>query len=432
MFLTIITFIIILSVLVFVHEWGHFWTARRFGLKPEEFGFGFPPRVWGRYRAKDGTWKTVKGKAEVTDAVDTIYSINLLPIGGFVKLGEDDTEETDDPNHFNNKPIWQRVIILSAGVTMNVVLAAVLISFGFMVGLPQVLGDLNSNAKISERKIQIVKVMKDTPAAEAKLEIEDIIISVNGKSFGSTNELQNFVAERKGQVLTYVIKRKTETIEKDIKPEIMASTNRAGIGIGIAETGIVRYPIHIALWEGIKTTAYLTMAITMAFYDLIKGLVTGAGVSIDIGGPIRIAQITGDAMRMGLAHHIAEVPQLVAFKAGEDDFLRGIDKRHIMGRSYYIVSGELRAQIWEESYTPLILLHWLIPGYENPRPILEIVPIAEAARFYGDYVRDEEQQFTFGLGIHWVFSDFTVMRFDVCRWGKGDTWGAYFSFEPSI
>jgi len=138
------------------------------------------------------------------------------------------------------------------------------------------------------------------------------------------------------------------------------------------------------------------------------------------------------AMRMGLAHHIAEVPQLVAFKAGEDDFLRGIDKRHIMGRSYYIVSGELRAQIWEESYTPLILLHWLIPGYENPRPILEIVPIAEAARFYGDYVRDEEQQFTFGLGIHWVFSDFTVMRFDVCRWGKGDTWGAYFSFEPSI
>lgn len=304
MFLTIITFLVILSVLVFVHEWGHFWTARRFGLKPEEFGFGFPPRVWGRYRAKDGTWKTVKGKQEVTDAADTIYSVNLLPIGGFVKLGEDDTEETNDPNHFNNKPIWQRAIILLAGVTMNVILAAVLISFGFMVGLPQVLGDLHSSAKISERKIQIVEVLKNVPAAEAELEAGDIIVSVAGETFATTGELQNFVSKREGQVLTYAIKRKTEIIEKDIKPEIIGATGDAGIGIGIAETGIVRYPVHIAVWEGVKITVYLTMAITMAFYDLIKGLVTGAGVSIDVGGPIRIAQITGDAMRMGLAYLI--------------------------------------------------------------------------------------------------------------------------------
>jgi len=138
------------------------------------------------------------------------------------------------------------------------------------------------------------------------------------------------------------------------------------------------------------------------------------------------------ALRIGLGHHLTEVPQLVAFKAGKDDFLRGVDKRHLMGTSYYIMSGELRAQIWEESYTPLVLLHWLIPGYPNPRPTLEIVPIVEAARIYGEYVRDEEQQMTYGLGLHWVFSDYTVIRFDVCYWGKGETWGAYFSFEPSI
>ncbi|GEM_PF-1902231 len=152
-------------------------------------------------------------------------------------------------------------------------------------------------------------------------------------------------------------------------------------------------------------------------------------------GKLQIEQIPFPlimALRIGGGHHITEVPQLVAFKAGTDDYLRGIDKRHIMGTSYYIMSGELRAQIWEESYTPFIILHWLIPGYENPRPILEIVPIVEVSKIYGEYVRDDKQQFTMGVGLHWVFTDFTVMRFDICNWPRGDTWGAYFSFEPSI
>jgi len=138
------------------------------------------------------------------------------------------------------------------------------------------------------------------------------------------------------------------------------------------------------------------------------------------------------ALRIGGGHHITEVPQLVAFQAGRDDFLRGVDKRHLMGTSYYIMSGELRAQIWEESYTPWVFLHWLIPGYENPRPILEIVPIVEAARVYGDYIRDDKQQMTFGMGLHWVFTDYTVFRFDVCYWNTDKKWGAYLSFEPSI
>ena len=138
------------------------------------------------------------------------------------------------------------------------------------------------------------------------------------------------------------------------------------------------------------------------------------------------------ALRIGGGHHLSEVPQLVAFKAGEDDFLRGIDKRHLFGTSYYIMSGELRMQVWEESWTPWVLLHWIIPGYENPRPIMEIVPFMEFAKLFSDYVRDDSQQMTIGLGLHWVFSDYTIVRYDVGYWPKGKTWGAYFSFEPSI
>ncbi len=138
------------------------------------------------------------------------------------------------------------------------------------------------------------------------------------------------------------------------------------------------------------------------------------------------------ALRISAGHHLTEVPQLVAFKAGEDNFLRGIDKRRIMGTSYYIMSGELRAQVWEESYTPWILLHWLIPGYENPRPILELAPFLEFAKIYGDFVREEDQQMTLGFGLRWVFTDYTVVRYDFAYWPKGKTFGAYFSFEPSI
>ena len=132
MLLTIITFILVLSLLVFVHELGHFWVARKFGLKPKEFGFGFPPRLWGIYKDQDGKWRQVKGRGEVKEAVDTVYSINWVPIGGFVNIGEDD-DSGGDPNHFTNRPIWQRASILSAGVSMNVVLAAILIIIGLMI-----------------------------------------------------------------------------------------------------------------------------------------------------------------------------------------------------------------------------------------------------------------------------------------------------------
>ena len=86
MFLTIVTFIIILSLLVFVHEMGHFQVARKLGVKAEEFGFGFPPRALGIYRDKEKKWKIVKGKKKVEDAIDTIYSLNWIPMGGFVKI----------------------------------------------------------------------------------------------------------------------------------------------------------------------------------------------------------------------------------------------------------------------------------------------------------------------------------------------------------
>ncbi|MCK4539890.1 site-2 protease family protein [Candidatus Parcubacteria bacterium] len=307
MFLTIIVFLIVLSLLVFVHEMGHFWVARRFGLRPKEFGFGMPPRAFGIYKDKDGKWKKTRGSKEVKDAGDTIYSVNWLPLGGFVSLGEDD-EATDDPNHFHNKPAWQRTLILLAGVSMNVLLAAVLISFGLMIGLPQTIGETDNAAKVTDRKIQIIEVLPDSIAFEAGIKANDIILSLDGGNFSNSAELQNYVDANVDNEIVYDIKRGQKELEFKLTPRIREDTKQGGIGIAIVDTGIVRYPFFQAIWNGIKITLFLTWYIIFAFYELIKGLVIGQGLSVELGGPVRIAQITGDAARMGL-------PYLINFSA---------------------------------------------------------------------------------------------------------------------
>lgn len=307
MFITIIVFILVLSLLVFVHELGHFWVAKKFGLKPEEFGFGFPPRAIGVYKDTEGNWKKVKGNVEVKDASDTIYSLNWFPLGGFVKLGEDDDPVDDQENHFNNKPIWQRALILVAGVTMNFLLAAILFSGGFMFGLPMAVDNAGDHANITERKLQVTQVLENTPASEAGLEAGDLIIGLYGSDFDmgefkSIDEFQNLVDSHEGQEITYKINRGGELLKKNIIPGDLPEVDHAGIGIGIAETGIVRYPIHIAVLEGFKVTGALTISMFVAFFDLLRGIFTGNGVSDNVGGPVRIAEITGQAARMGFIY----------------------------------------------------------------------------------------------------------------------------------
>ncbi|MDP2709001.1 MAG: site-2 protease family protein, partial [bacterium] len=255
MFLTIITFILVLSVLVFAHEFGHFMMARRFGVRSEEFGFGFPPRAFGFYKNDQGQWKFIWGAKEVKDCPGTIYSINWLPLGGFVKIKGENGEGQAEPDSFSSRPIWQRAFMLSAGVVMNIILAAVLITGGFMIGLPQALDSgLDARAHVSDKKIQIVQVMEKTPAEVAGLQIGDTILNINGNSFSSFESLQKFVADNVGNKLDYRIQRGQEFYDLMIMPEVLTETGLGGIGIGIIETGIVSYPWYLAIFEGIKTT----------------------------------------------------------------------------------------------------------------------------------------------------------------------------------
>jgi len=309
MLLTIITFILVLSLLVFVHELGHFFTARRFGIRAEEFGFGFPPRAVGLYKNDQGKWKFVWGSKEVRDCPTTVYSLNWIPMGGFVKIkGENGPSASsgqaeDEPqDSFAFKPIWQRAVVLSAGVSMNVILAIVLISFGLMIGMPQDLEALAPGAKVESRQIQVIHVLDNTPANKAGLVVGDSIVSINDQTFSTYQELQKYVDDNTGKNLTYQIKHEGEVQDYQITPELMKETGKGGIGVALVETGIVRYPWYRAVWQGAKTTFELIGLIFTAFYELFKSLIMGKGVTAEVAGPVGIASLTGQAARMGFIY----------------------------------------------------------------------------------------------------------------------------------
>lgn len=302
MFLTIIAFFGVLTLIVLVHEWGHFWTARKFGVKAEEFGLGFPPRAIGVYKSNEGKWKKVYGAREVEDAADTIYSINWIPLGGFVKIKGEDGEDVTDPDSFASQKIWKRATILLAGVSMNIISAIVLTTIGFMIGLPQVLGDEGNKAIVSNRQVQVVEVMAESPAAKAGLEIGDIVVSVSGVKLSTAEQLQTLVNEKKEEVLDYKIKREGETIDKQIVAEVRPETGRGGIGVGVADTGLVRYPFYLSFWYGIESVIILIGAIAVAFWQLLSGLVMGHGMSAEVAGPVGIAALTGQVAHMGFIY----------------------------------------------------------------------------------------------------------------------------------
>ena len=295
MLLTIIIFLLILSVLIFVHELGHFVMARRVGAKVEEFGFGYPPRIFGIRRG------------------ETIYSLNWIPIGGFVKILGEDGEERNNPRSLNSKSIWQRAQVFSAGVIMNFILAAALLSIGYAtVGLPTIINANQNNflkdAKIRDAKIQITEVVADSPASESGMKVGDEIKkqkikNQEAKNINEVGDLQSFVGEHKGEEIILTIIRGQEEVDISVVPRENSPENEGPLGIGLAKTAIVSYPIiHQAIYQGVKATIDLTILIIVLFAQLIWGIITTGHLIFEIGGPVAIVSLTGDMAKMGLSY----------------------------------------------------------------------------------------------------------------------------------
>lgn len=301
MITTIIIFILILSLLVFVHEAGHFFTSRKFGVKADEFGLGFPPRAVGFYKDAKGQWRRLLGNKDIEtlegDAVpsDTVYSLNWLPIGGFVKIKGENGADRNEPDSFGAKKIWQRTIILAAGVIMNIVLAFVLFTTCFLIGAPQSVD--------TGGKIQITEVIKGSPANVSGILSGDVVIGADDVTFASVAEMQAYIGPKVEGEISLKITRQDEPLVVNIQPEV--KEGRAIIGVGLDQIDTIRYSFFKAIWEGLKHTGALLWLILISFFGLIIDLIKGAkGASDAVGGPIRIAQMTGEVARFGFVNLI--------------------------------------------------------------------------------------------------------------------------------
>ncbi|MBN1325658.1 RIP metalloprotease RseP [Candidatus Falkowbacteria bacterium] len=285
MLTTALLFLIILGILVFVHEAGHFVAARKMGMKVEEFGFGFPPRIWGK-TGKDGV----------------VYSINWIPLGGFCKIKGEDGENRTELDSFGSKKPWRRALVLVAGVAMNFLLCAVLLSFGYLIGLPQAVDQESLDQGIvKEYKVQIVSVLDDKPAKAAGVEVGDVLLLVDGKQIQGVKNLVQYTSERIGQTVKFQFERDKNVIEKDIEIASIGDS-KGGIGVGLIETGVVSYPVHLAVWNGFKLTGVLTGEFIYAFYNIIKNLLVGKPLGVQVSGPVGIAVLTGQVARLGFVY----------------------------------------------------------------------------------------------------------------------------------
>ncbi|RLG09136.1 RIP metalloprotease RseP [Candidatus Pacearchaeota archaeon] len=282
----ILIFIIILSLLIFVHEFGHFYAAKKSGIKVEEFGFGFPPRIFGIKRG------------------ETIYSLNLFPIGGFVKIYGEEGEGKNDKRSFSSKSVLTRAIVLCAGVIMNVFLAVILLSIGYSIGLPQSIEDNIENVKNPE--VKIVSVSLNSPAEKAGIIAGDSIIQLRKENekldITKVKQVQDFINKYKGKEIIVKIKRENSILEKKLVPRENPPQNQGPIGVGLVRVGEVSYPIHKAILMGIKETVNLIYIIFSVLFKLLINLVTEGKLIGEIAGPVGIFVITKKAAKLGFIY----------------------------------------------------------------------------------------------------------------------------------
>ncbi len=283
--MTLIFVIIFISILILVHEWGHFYAARKLGVKVEEFGFGFPPRLFS----------AVRGGIR--------YSINLLPFGGFVKIFGEHGEGEGDTTSFVSRPAGQRFVILAAGVGMNFALAWFFFSVAAGIGLPQVAGDEAGTAPVS-----ILAVLPDSPADRGGLKIGDQVLEMRSPEVSlrieKEEDVRRFADAYRGEEVTLVIRRQTEVRELMLTPRANVPEGEGPLGIVLGRLVIERVPWYAAPIAGLQSLVRGTAAIILGFGELIAIVLTEGRTPTAISGPIGILLFAQDSRALGIAYFL--------------------------------------------------------------------------------------------------------------------------------
>ncbi|MBN1168497.1 site-2 protease family protein [Candidatus Woesebacteria bacterium] len=277
---SIITFVILLSILILVHEFGHFFAAKKSGVWVEEFGIGYPPKIFSK---KIG---------------ETEYSINLLPFGGFVRLhGENSLEEVKKKGRsFLHKSVGKRALIITAGVIMNLILGVVAFATVYTItGIPE---------PVATGEVKIVGVSPDSPAEEVGLVEGDLIVEVQGKEVGNTEEFIGIVNENVGKDLDLTYERNGELIDVSVIARAQHPKDQGALGVVISSSEIrYRFPPFwqrpfLGIYYGVKEAFFWATTIASGLVVMVVGLFSG--VFPQVAGPAGLFAITNEAVQVGI------------------------------------------------------------------------------------------------------------------------------------
>ncbi len=289
-------FLLILGVILFIglvvfHEWGHFIAARRGGVEVEEFGIGFPPKVWG---------KQVKTKKSTF-----LFTVNALPLGGFVRLkGENDA--ADAPGTFGAAPLSMKVKVMLAGVLMNLIAALGLFTLLALIGMPKLVDNqftVASDTKVvREASVYADVVEQDEPAAEAGLQKDDKIVAINDENITQVGQVGEVAQKNAGKTIELTIER--DGRQQDLRVDVNQENEGNGyVGVGTRQEGI---ELRRSTWSAPVTAVGLTGQLTQITF---KGLGTAIGslfkgdtntAKEQVAGPVGVAVILKEGSKIGL------------------------------------------------------------------------------------------------------------------------------------
>ncbi len=283
MFLTFFIAFASLIALMVIHEFGHFILAKKFGTEVEEFGIGYPPRIFGK---KIG---------------DTIYSLNLIPFGAFVRI-KGESGGIEDYRSFIGKPMWQRMAIVLGGVVSFWLVSIVLLSIVAGVwGLPTAVSDEAEG--LVDPKVKIYYIAPESPALQAGIELGDTLLG-----FEKVSQVQNFVKEHSGEQVTLSIQRGGEIIEREVSVRTSYPAEEGALGVGLVRVGLDRSAWYEVPIVGIQATCELTANIVSGWVIGLKSLFgvmeLPAGMSMDLMGPVGIFSLLGEYFSMGINYFL--------------------------------------------------------------------------------------------------------------------------------